>query len=329
MLAMVYKRYGPPEVLQFQELSKPMPRENEVLVRVHAASINSADWRLLTANIFLVRLNAGFWRPKCRVLGRDFAGTVESVGSKVQKFRAGEAVFGTQGHFAEGAFAEYVCVPESLLEHKPGNLSFEVAAATPLAGITALQGLRDLGELKKGQQVLIQGASGGVGTFAVQVAKSLGAEVTAVCSPRNMEMARRLGADHVLDYTREDFTTTGKRYDVILAVNGYHPLRHYQRALKEKGRYVMVGGSNNQIFEALLQGGRFSRRGGQKFSVLTLQPNPADLPFLREKLESGELKPVIDRTYTLSQLPEAMRSFGEGRTRGKLVITINSTQAAD
>ncbi|GEM44547.1 NAD(P)-dependent alcohol dehydrogenase [Deinococcus cellulosilyticus] len=329
MQAMVYRNYGSPDVLQLAEVPRPVPGEGEVLIRVHAASVNAADWRLLTANIFLVRLNAGFWRPRRQVLGRDFAGRVEAVGKGVQRFRPGDAVFGTQSHFADGAFADYVCVAENLLEHKPGNLSFEEAAATPLAGITALQGLRDMGGLQRGQQVLIQGASGGVGTFAVQLAKSFGAEVTAVCSSRNVEMARRLGADHVLDYTRENFTTSGKRFDVILAINGYHPLQAYRRALKEKGRYVMVGGSDRQIFEALLQGRRLSRKDGQQFGVLTLQPNPADLPYLRQKLEMGEIRPVLDRTYTLSQLPEAMRSFGEGRTRGKLVITMHGSLAAD
>ncbi|GGJ39757.1 NAD(P)-dependent alcohol dehydrogenase [Deinococcus roseus] len=322
MQAMVYTRYGTPEVLHLKQLEKPTPRENEVLVRVHAASINSADWRLLTANIFLVRLNSGLFRPRQSILGRDLAGRVEAVGSKVQRFQVGESVFGALTHFKEGAFAEYVCVPESLLEHKPINLGFEEAAAAPLAGITALQGLRDLGAVQKGQQVLIQGASGGVGTFAVQIAKSYGAEVTAVCSPRNVELARSLGADHVLDYTREDFTTTGKRYDVILAINGYQPIRSYQRALKEKGRYVMVGGDNRQIFEALLQGRRLSRKDGQQFGVLTLQPNAADLPFLREKLESRAIKSVVNKTYPLSQLQDAMRSFGEGHTQGKIVITV-------
>ena len=221
-----------------------------------------------------------------------------------------------------GGFAEYVTAPESDLALKPANLSFEEAAAVPLAAKTALQGLRDLGQIQAGQKVLINGASGGVGTFAVQIAKYFGAEVTAVCSTRNVDMARTLGADHVIDYTKEDFTQNGQRYDLILAVNGYHPISDYQRALSPKGNYVMTGGSLAQLFEVMLQGPRMSKKDGQQMQALTLKPNPKDLPLLKELLETGKVVPVIDKRYSLSEVPDAFRYFGEGHAKGKVVITV-------
>ena len=322
MKAIVYTKYGSPDVLHLTEVEKPAPKENEVLVKVYATSINAADWHLLTADIFLVRLNAGLLKPKNTILGCDIAGVVEAVGRDVKQFKPGDAVFGDIfGHNA-GGFAEYVSVPESVLALKPANLSFDEAASVPLAAITALQGLRDLGHIQSGQKVLINGASGGVGTFAVQIAKYYGAEVTAVCSTRNVDLARTLGASHVIDYAKEDFTQNGQQYDLILAVNGYHPISAYRRALCPNGIYVMVGGTITQLFQALLLGPRMSKKDGQQLGALTLKPNPKDLPLLKELLETGKVVPIIDKRYSLSEVPEALRYFGEGHARGKEVITV-------
>ena len=322
MKAIVYTKYGTPDVLHLKEVEKPAPKENEVLVKVQATSVNAADWHLLTADIFLVRLNMGLLKPKTTIIGCDIAGQVEAVGRDVRQFKPGDAVFGdTFGHNF-GGFAEYVTAAESDLALKPVNLSFEQAAAVPLAAKTALQGLSDLGQIQAGQKVLINGASGGVGTFAVQIAKYFGAEVTAVCSTRNLDMARTLGANHVIDYAKEDFTRNGQQYDLILAANGYHPISDYKRALSPKGIYVMTGGFLAQLFEVMLQGSRMSKRDGQQYKTLTLKPNPKDLPLLKELLETGKVVPVIDKRYSLSEVPEALRYFGEGHARGKIVITV-------
>lgn len=322
MKAIVYAKYGSPDVLQLKEVEQPVPNEDEVLVKVYATSINAADWHLLTADIFLVRLNAGLLKPKRAILGSDVAGRVEAVGRNVTQFQPGDAVSGNVFAQRSGCFAEYVTAPESALALKPANLSFEQAAAVPLAAITALQGLRDRGHVQSGQKVLINGASGGVGTFAVQIAKYFGTEVTAVCSTRNMDTARTHGADHVIDYTKEDFTQNGQHYDLIAAVNGYHPISAYRRALTPKGTYVMVGGTTAQIFQALLLGSAMSRRQGRQLGALTLKPNPKDLPLLKELLETGKVVPVIDKRYPLSEVPDALRDFGTGHTRGKIVITV-------
>jgi NADPH:quinone reductase-like Zn-dependent oxidoreductase len=322
MKAVVYTQYGPPDVLQLKEVEKPSPQANEVLVKVQATSINAADWHLLTADIFLVRFNMGLFKPKHTILGCDIAGRVEAVGKDVRQFKPGDEVFGDVFWHHYGGFAEYVTAAESDLALKPANLSFEEAAAVPLAAKTALQGLRDLGQIQPGQKVLINGASGGVGTFAVQVARHFGAQVTAVCSPRNLDLARTLGADHVIDYTREDFTHNGQKYDVILAVNGYHPISDYQRALAPKGRYVMTGGSLAQYFDVMLQGSRMSKKDGQQFRALTLKPNPADLPLLKDLLETCKVVPVIDKSYSFLQALDAFRYFGEGHARGKIVLTL-------
>jgi NADPH:quinone reductase-like Zn-dependent oxidoreductase len=322
MKAIVYKEYGSPDVLQLKEVERPAPKENEVLVKVHASSVNAADWHLLTADIFLVRLNAGLLKPKNTILGADIAGWVEAVGRNVKQFQPGDAVFGNVFGLNFGSFAEYVTAPESALALKPANLSFGEAAAVPLAAITALQGFRDKGHIQPGQKVLINGASGGVGTFAVQIAKYFGAEVTAVCSTRNMDMARTLGADHVVDYTKKNFTQNGQQYDLIVAVNGYHPISAYRRALTPKGKYVMVGGTKTQIFQALLLGSGMSRKQGRQLGALTLKPNPKDLPLLKELLKTGKVVPVIDKCYPLSEVPDALRYFGTGHARGKIVITV-------
>ena len=274
MKAIVYTKYGSPDVFQLKEVEKPTPKENEVLVKVEATSVNAADWHLLTADIFLVRLNAGLLKPKNTILGCDIAGRVEAVGRDVTKFKPGDSVFGDVFGHNYGGFAEYVTASESDLALKPANLSFEEAAAVPLAAKTALQGLRDLGQIQAGQEVLINGASGGVGTFAVQIAKYFGAEVTAVCSTRNLDMAHTLGADHVIDYTKEDFTQNGHRYDLILAANGYHPISDYKRALSPKGHYVMTGGSMAQFFQVMLRGPRMSKKDGQQMVGLDVETKP-------------------------------------------------------
>jgi NADPH:quinone reductase-like Zn-dependent oxidoreductase len=322
MKAIVNTKYGSPDVLEQKEVVKPAPAENEVLVKVLATSVNAADWHLLTADIFLVRLQMGLLKPKYTILGCDIAGRVEAVGSAVKQFKPGDAVFGDVFGHHYGGFAEYVTAPESSLAMKPANLSFDEAAAVPLAAKTALQGLRDLGHIQSGQKVLINGASGGVGTFAVQIAKYYGADVTAVCSTGNVNMARTLGASHVIDYTKEDFTQNGQQYDLIMAMNGYHPISAFQRALTPKGIYVMTGGKLKQYFQAMLMGPRMSKKDGQQFKALTLKPNPQDMPLLKALLETGKVIPVIDKRYSLSELPAAFRYFGEGHAKGKVVITV-------
>jgi NADPH:quinone reductase-like Zn-dependent oxidoreductase len=313
--------YGSPDVLKLNEVEKPAPREGEALVKVFAASVNAYDWHLLTADIFLVRLASGLFKPKKAIPGADIAGRVEAVGAGVTEFRPGDAVYGDISATDQGGFAEYVAVPASALAPMPANLSFARAAAVPMAAVTALQGLRDRGRVRSGQKVLINGASGGVGTFAVQVARAFGAEVTAVCSTRNLDQARQLGADHVIDYTKEDFTQNGRQYDLIFAANGYQSLDAYRRALAPGGVYVMAGGTQAQIFQAVLLGS-WKSRGGQKMGAFTARPSRDDLLILNEMLEAGQVAPVIDRSYPLSETAEALRYLGEGHARGKIVITV-------
>ncbi len=321
MKAIVYTQYGSPDVLTLKEVPTPSPTENQVLIKVFAASVNAADWHLLTADIFLVRLMAGLFKPSKPILGADVAGRVEAVGSKVTQFKPGDAVFGEIAG-GSGSFAEFAVSDEKYLALKPANLDFEQAAAAPLAAMTALQGLRDVGQIKAGQKVLINGASGGVGSFAVQIAKAFGAEVTAVCSTRNLEQARSLGADHVVDYTQENFTESGRQYDLILAANGYHPIRAYQRALAPMGVYVMAGGKPAQLFEALLLGPFLSKKGGKRLAALSAQAKKEDLLTVKELLEAGKIAPLMDRRYPLNEVPEAMRYLGAGHARGKVVITV-------
>ena len=324
MKAIVYTKYGPPDVLNLEEVREPTPRDDEVLIKVHAASANARDWRLLRADPFLVRLNLGLLKPKHNTLGSDIAGRVEAVGGNVKQFQPGDEVFGdlSGGGFGGGGFAEYVCASEDALALKPASLTFEEAAAAPMAAVTALQGLRDKGRIQPGQKVLINGASGGVGTFAVQIAKSFGAEVTGVCSTRKSDMVRSIGADHVIDYTQEDFTRNGQCYDLILAVNGYRPISDYKRALNAKGIYVMVGGSTAQIFQALLLGPWMSMTGSKKMGALSAKPDQEDLVFVKELVEAGKVMPVIDRRYPLSEVGEALRYLEEGHAGGKVVITV-------
>jgi len=323
MKAIVYEKYGSPDVLELREVKKPIPKENEVLIKVHAASVNAYDWHFLTADIFLIRLmGGGLLKPKNTRLGADIAGRVEAVGRNVKQFQPGDEVFGDMAGHGNGSFAEYVSASESAFALKPANLSFEEAAAVPMAAVTALQGLRDEGQIHPGQKVLINGASGGVGTFAVQIAKLFGAEVTAVCSPRNLDQARSIGADQVIDYTREDFTQNGQQYDLILAANGYHSLSDYKRALTPQGIYVMAGGSMAQIFQAMLLGSWMSKTGGKKMGGVSTKIDQKDLVILKELLEAGKVVPVIDRRYLLSEAAEALRYLGEVHARGKVIITV-------
>jgi NADPH:quinone reductase-like Zn-dependent oxidoreductase len=322
MKAITYTRYGSPDVLRLEEVEKPTPDANEVLVKICAASVNAYDWRYVRADPFLVRLVGGLFRPRNPRLGADIAGRVEAVGSAVTQFRPGDEVYGDLAASGNGAFAEYITVSEQAIALKPTNLTYEQAAAVPMAAVTALQALRDGGQLQTGHTVLINGASGGVGTFAVQVAKAFGAEVTAVCSTRNVELVRSLGADHIIDYSREDITRGVQRYDLILAVHGYHPLLAYRRLLRPEGRYVMVGGSGAQLFEVLLFGPLLSVIGRKRLASFSATPSSKDLLVMKELLEAGKVVPVIDRCYPLGQTAEAIRYVEDGHARGKVIITV-------
>lgn len=321
MKAIVYHNYGSPDVLKLEEVQTPTPKENEILVKVQAAATAAGDWHLLRADPFLVRLMYGLLTPKYKILGADVAGRVEAVGRSVTQFQPGDEVFGDLSLCGFGAFAEYVAAPATAFALKPTNLTFAEAAAVPVSAVTALLGLRE-GNIQAGQKVLINGASGGVGTFAVQIAKAFGAEVTAVCSTSKVEMVRTLGADQVIDYTKEDFTKNGQRYDLILAVNGYQPLSAYQRALTPQGRYVMTGGATAQMFEAMLLGSWRSKKGGQKLGNILVKPSQKDLQLMKELIEAGKVKPVIDRCYPLSGVPDAIRYVEAGHAKGKVVITV-------
>ncbi|HYX90213.1 MAG TPA: NAD(P)-dependent alcohol dehydrogenase [Myxococcaceae bacterium] len=322
MRAITFYEYGPPSVLRIEDRPEPTPGPGQVLVRVRACSMNAADWHILRADPFLARLAVGLLKPRRNVLGCDLAGVVEAVGPGVTRFKAGDEVMGELGSSGWGAFAERVCAPEHVLVSKPANIGFDEAAAAPLAGETALQALRRQARLRPGERALVSGASGGVGTFAVQLAKALGAFVTAVCSTRNIEQARSLGADEVIDYTQRDFTRDRGRYDIILAANGYHPLSHYRRALAPGGRFVMTGGAGKQMAEAIFLGGLFSVGGGKRLSFLSMKSDLADLEFLRDRLADGSVRSVIDRTYPFEQVPEALAYLEEGHARGKVVIRV-------
>jgi NADPH:quinone reductase-like Zn-dependent oxidoreductase len=331
MKAMVNAKYGPPDVLELTEVGKPVPEDDEVLVKVHAASVNPADWHILRGEPYVARLQLGLREPKERVLGCDVAGRVEDVGENVEMLQPGDDVFGSPFMHGFGAFAEYVCVSEDLLAPTPANLSFEQAAAVPLAASTALQGLRDHGGIEPGHRVLIVGASGGVGTFAVQIAKHFGAEVSGVCSTRNAEMVRSLGAEHVTDYTREDFTQSGRKYDLIFQLAGTRSPSRCRRALAPKGSLVQISGDSNghwigpvdRIIHALV----LSPFVSQKMASFTVIPNKEDLRFLKQLIEAGKLTPVIDKSYPLAEVPEAIRYLENGHARGKVVITVPGARA--
>jgi NADPH:quinone reductase-like Zn-dependent oxidoreductase len=322
--AIVYTRYGSPDVLQFKDVEKPTPKDNEVLVKIHAASANPADWHTMRATPFLARLVNGFFKPKNPRLGADVAGRVETVGKIVTQFQVGDDVFGCMSLNDMGSFAEYICAKEDALVLKPAKMTFEQAAAVPLAAFTALQGLRDKGQIQSGQKVLINGASGGVGTFAVQIAKSFGAEVTGVCSTRNLDMVRSIGADHVIDYTQEDFTKNGQHYDLIYCAVGNHSISDYQRALTPQGICVIAGFTNLRLlFEHMILGPFRSKAGGKRVGLMpTMKPNKKDLVFVKALLDSGKVVPVIDRRYPLSETAEAIRYLETGHARGKVVLTV-------
>jgi len=316
MKAIVYTKYGSPDVLQLKEVEKPTPKDNEVLIKVYASSINDWDWNLLRGN-FQGRIGA-FLKPKYKILGSDVAGQIESVGKNVTKFQPGDKVFGDLCSRSWGCFAEYVCAPENALTLKPASMTFEEAAAIPQAGILALQGVRK-GQIQKGQKVLINGAGGGAGSFAVQIAKSFGAEITGVDSTEKLDMMRLIGADHVIDYTKEDFTKNGQTYDFILDFAAHHPFFDYKRALNPKGIYVVVGGSSARVFQVVFLGLLIS--GSKKMGLLLHKPNN-DLDSLTKLIETGKVKPIIDKIYPLSKAAKAFQYFGEGHAKGKIVITL-------
>ncbi len=322
MKAIVYDKYGSPEVLKCEEVENPTPGSGEVLIKVQAASVNPYDWHFMRGLPYFVRLMAGIARPKERRLGADGAGYVEAVGRNVTQFKAGDAVFGT----CRGAFAEYACAPERALARKPDNVTFEQAATVPIAGLTALQGLRDKGNIRAGVTVLINGAAGGVGTFAVPIAKSFGAEVTGVCSTRNVEMVRSIGAEEVVDYTHEDFTRRGRRYDLLFDCIGNHSLRECRRVMNPKGIFIGVGGATGRwmfgLFVRAIAALVLSPFLNQKFLTFMAKPNSEDLAAIAELVAAGKLTPVIDRRYGLNDVPEAIRYLEAGHARGKVVITV-------
>jgi NADPH:quinone reductase-like Zn-dependent oxidoreductase len=326
MKAVVYTNYGSPDVLEIRDIKKPVPNDDQVLIKVRTASINPLDWHFMEGTPYIMRaMGVGLRKPKDPRLGVDYAGTVEAVGKNVTQFKPGDEVIGGKS----GAFAEYVCArADRAIVLKPANITFEQAASVPIAAITALQGLRDKGKIQPGQKVLINGASGGVGTFAVQIAKSFGADVTGVCSTRNLDMVRSLGADHVIDYTKEDFTKNGQRYDLILDNVGTQPLSGFRRVLNPNGILVMIGGGGpndggligplGRPVKALLLSPFIS----QKMGMLMAELNKKDLTILGDLMQSGKVTPVIDRTYPLSQIAEAIRYLEQGHARGKVVITV-------
>ncbi len=320
MKAIVYTKYGPPDVLEFKEVEKPLPKEDEVLIKVLAASVVYSDWAFVRGEPFLSRLYQGLLKPKNTILGADIAGRVEAVGKNVQQFQPGDEVFGDISACGWGGFAEYVSALENALALKPASTTFEEAAAVPQAAVVALQGLRDKGKIQQGQKVLINGASGGIGTFAVQIAKSFGAEVTGVCSTRKLDMVRSIGADHVIDYTQDDFTQNGRRYDLIIDIVANRPVSDYMRALSPKGDYVAIAFNPASLF----LGSLISKTGGKKASSLSHKPSAKDLVFMKGLLEAGKVVPIIDRRYPLSEVAEAVRYYGEGHPQGKVVIAVEN-----
>ncbi|NIK74988.1 NADPH:quinone reductase-like Zn-dependent oxidoreductase [Paenibacillus castaneae] len=321
MQAIVFTNYGSPDVLQLKEVEKPVPKDNEVLVKVYAASLNPLDWHFMRGTPYIMRLDTGLLRPKNNGMGVDVAGRIEAIGNNVKEFQPGDEVFGV----CNGAFAEYVCASERFLVKKPVNVTFEQAAAVPIAAFTALQGLRDQGLIQPGQKVLINGAAGGVGTFAVQIAKSLGAEVTGVCSTRNVAMVRSIGADHVIDYTQENFTRCRNTYDLIFDAVGNRSLLVWRRMLRPQGTFVIVGSqSKGRWLGALvrpLSGLLMSRFVSQSIKMFMATWSKKDLVTMHELLETGKVTPVIDRYYNLSEVTEAIRYLEEGHAQGKVIIT--------
>src|SRR5258707_8966659 len=323
MKAIVCTQYGPPDVLKFTEAAKPIPNDDEVLIKIHGASVNPID-QIFRGRPYFTRILTGLRKPKDKRIGSDVAGKVEAVGRNVTRFKPGDEVFGV----CRGALAQYGCAIEDKLALKPANLSFAEAGAVPVAAITALQGLRDKGRIQPGQKVLIDGASGGVGTFVIQIAKSFGAEVTAVCSTRNVDTARSLGADHVIDYTREDFTQSAQHYDLIVGANAHHSIFVYRRLLRPQGIYVVVGGAVPRIFQAMLLAPLLSRFGTKKTRFFIAKINQKDLLVLKDLMEAGKVVPVIDRRYPLSEAADAIRYLEEGHAQGKIVLTVEPNNGA-
>lgn len=322
MKAIVYSQYGSPDVLQLKDVELPIPKDDEVLIKVHAASINDWDWGLLRGKPFMNRLLFGLPNPKSRILGSDIAGQIETVGSRVKLFQPGDDVFGDISGGSWGGYAEYVCARENSLAFKPVDMTFEEAAATPQAALLALQGLRDKRKVHSGQKVLINGAGGGTGTFAVQIARLFGAEVTGVDSTEKLDTMRSAGADHVIDFTREDFTGNGRHYDFILDLVLNRSVFNCKRALASGGIYVIVGGLTVRLSQAVILGPWISMIEGKKIVLLLHKPQAGDLDFIAELFEADKIKPVIDKCYPLAEVPEALRYFGEGHARGKIVITM-------
>lgn len=321
MKAIVYKKYGSPDVLQLTEIEKPTPNDDQILVKIHAVSVNPYDWHLMRGAPFLARFFNGLLRPKNQILGADIAGKVEAVGKNITQFKVGDEVYGGSGF---GGFAEYVCVPERALAHKPANISFEEAAAIPIVGFTALQGLRNHGNIQAGQKVLVNGASGGVGTMAVQLAKYFGAEVTGICSGRNADLVCSIGADHVIDYTREDFATIGKQYDLIFDTIGNRSVSDFARVLTPNGKCVVAGFTTLwHMLRFSFGSKRVSKRENKSIGMMpTAERTQADLIFLKELYETGKIVPVIDRYYTFEETAEAVRYLETGRARGKVVVRV-------
>lgn len=324
MKAIVYRKYGSPDVFRLEEVQKPVPGEGQVLVQTHASSLNVLDWHLMRGKPLFVRLVKGFFRPKSQILGADVSGVVEAVGPGVREFVPGDAVFGDTTLMGYGGFAEYIALPESSLVKKPDNISHEEAGAISIAAITAWQALKHQAKLQPGQRVLIIGASGGVGTYAAQIARALGARVTAVCSTDKVDQAYALGADQVIDYTTQDVFANKGYYDLVLAVNGYNPVIKYKRALRKGGSYVIVGGTGIQLMEAMFLGRLIFAFSSKKLGIWNAEPTKEDLLELRKLVVSGQLKTIIDRKYPLAEMPDAMRYLAEGHARAKVVISICS-----
>lgn len=319
MKVIQYDEYGSPDVLRLKQIDKPLPKENEVLIRIHAVSVNSWDWDLLTGRPYIYRLFFGLFKPRYPVIGSDIAGIVEATGTKVTKFKPGDAVFGDVSAAGWGGFAEYATAPENTLIHKPANMTFEQAAALPQAGTLALQGVKDYGKVQSGQHVLINGAGGGMGTFAIQLAKFYGAIVTAVDSVEKFEIMRSVGADYVIDYKETDFTREDKKYDLILDASAWHSIFDYRRVLKKDGRYVIVGGSVLVILQILFLGLPLSLFSSKKMQILAHKPNQ-DMHVLTELFESGQLTPIIDKCYHLEDTAKALAHIGAGKAKGKIVV---------
>lgn len=326
MKAIVYSEYGPPDVLRLAEVATPTPADDEVLVKVRAASVNRSDWEGLVGKPLYARLG-GLLKPRQPILGSDIAGRVAAAGRNARRFQPGDEVFGLTPDY-NGGFAEYVCVPEGALALKPAGMTFEEAAAIPQAGVIALQGIRDKGQVRSGQRVLINGAGGGTGSFALQLAKGYGADVTGVDSAGKLEFMRSLGADHMIDYTQQDFTKNGKQYDLILDVIAARSVFAYRRALAPEGSCFVVGGSLATFFQILLLGPWIRRTASRRIAVLVVRPNPDDMAYMAQLAISGKVVPVIDRRYPLSEVPAALRYLGEGQVRGKVVITVEGEQKA-